>query len=198
MSAYPYRLPSYEMASATLVSQLIRGFTRAQSPLLQMIRHVTTDELPSQVIPDQQGEVVSQPVTQQQIFVMRNRDIISANYEALLEGLFEAGAGFAAQMERHVLQRVTETCEATGQVVSAGGREISHDLMLDALEAVEWDFNDDGSVDLTGKAFVVSPAAAEAIGRLPPPTEAHERRHAQIEARKREEWRARRRRRRIH
>lgn len=94
-----------------------------------------------------------------------------------------------------VMKMIFDTFEAvtrqSGNVVDAKGKKLSHDVILDALDAMELDFNEDGThKELT---MVVSPEMYEAFKAIGPRTPEQEARYSEIIKRKWEAHLARRR-----
>lgn len=89
-----------------------------------------------------------------------------------------------------VFDYLSKICEATGNVVDAAGRPLTHELILSALEKVEIDF--DVNDEPIMPTLVVHPEMAEKLSKLPPPTPAQDAAFRALMERKRGDYRARR------
>jgi hypothetical protein len=95
------------------------------------------------------------------------------------------------QVMKMVFDNFDAVTRQTGNVIDAGGKPLSHDLLLDGLDAMELPFNEDGS--LKNLTIVVSPDMFEAFKAFGPLSPEQERRLAEIVQQKWEAHLARRR-----
>jgi hypothetical protein len=72
---------------------------------------------------------------------------------------------------------VSEVTDATGNSISAAGQSLSHDLILDAIERVEIDFDDEGNPRMP--SLMAHPQTLVPLARIQP-TDEQERRYEQI------------------
>jgi hypothetical protein len=98
----------------------------------------------------------------------------------------------AGQQIESFFEMMHQTTEKTGNVVDAGGKPFSPELMLEALEKIEIDFNSDGSPRMPTMAL----GEAQRAKLLESANDSEsmaifEMRRDKIIDRKREEWRAR-------
>jgi hypothetical protein len=93
-----------------------------------------------------------------------------------------------------MVEHLSQITERTGNAVYAGGRPISHELFFATLEGMEISFNEAGEAELQ---ILASPEMAAKMAALPPLTPEQEARLDEIMARKRAEFEARKKRRRI-
>jgi hypothetical protein len=105
-----------------------------------------------------------------------------------------AAEELAKAMVGGMVQTLDKVTEATGNVVKGSG-EIDFDAIYAALEGLEWSIDDAG--ELVKPTMVMHPETAKKVMQLPELTEEQKEKLAALEARKREEARARRRTRRI-
>ena len=85
-------------------------------------------------------------------------------------------------------------CEATGNVIDGKGQPFSFDLVLDALDKIQIDFDEAGNPEIP--TMVLHPELMEKLKKQPP-TDEQIRRREEIINRKRGEYNARRRTRQI-
>lgn len=111
---------------------------------------------------------------------------------ASVRAMREIADQMAEAMTRHMLETVNEAAEEIGNVVDAKGRQLSPELIIEALEKMELSFDESG--DWQPPTFVIHPDTAarmkeqiEALDKDPNTKD----RVDSIVKRKREEWRAR-------
>jgi hypothetical protein len=112
-------------------------------------------------------------------------DVLSFNVGGFVAGLSAGADAFANQLEQGILTHISDLSEAAGNVVGVGGREFA-DALLDALESMEFSFNDDGEPNIT---LVMHPDQVAKLRNVEMTPE-QKARHAAIIQRKREEWNA--------
>ena len=84
-----------------------------------------------------------------------------------------------------VLDGLDRKLEAAGQTIDAAGRPLSWDVVLDAFDKMDWDFDETGQPK--PKTLFAGPAAAAKLEALPPPTPEQEARFVEMMERKRGE-----------
>jgi hypothetical protein len=92
---------------------------------------------------------------------------------------------------RQLFEQMNNVLRETGQLVDARRQPFSVDLVLDMLEKVQIDFDSDGKPKLP--QLVVGPQLFERIQALGPPTDSQKRRWEEIIAKKKQDFDARRR-----
>jgi hypothetical protein len=103
--------------------------------------------------------------------------------------VFELADSFGSQLVQGMLAHISDVCDASGQTIDAGGRDI-FEVMIETLETIDMSFDENGEPNLT---MVVHPdTAAKLWDKTPTPEQ--EARVQQILERRREEWDASRRR----
>lgn len=90
-----------------------------------------------------------------------------------------------AGIMKGVLDGLDRTLEAAGQTIDASGRPLSWNIVLDAFEKMDWDFDEAGQPK--PKTLFAGPAAAAKFAALPPPTPSQEARFVEMMERKRRE-----------
>jgi hypothetical protein len=107
-----------------------------------------------------------------------------------LTSLTEVADSMANQLAKGMLEHIGKVSDDHGMTVSAEGRD-NREAFLDALEAMEFSFDENGNHNLT---LLAHPDTVEAM-REQPFTDEQEQRYETIMARKKEAWSAARRRR---
>ena len=92
------------------------------------------------------------------------------------------------------VETVQEITEATGMTIDAGGRPLSWDLILDGLEQKEIAFDSDGRI--SGETIIMNPRTAQALTETQMTPE-QEMRLNDILQRKKDDWNAQQRSRRL-
>ncbi|MGH2844560.1 MAG: hypothetical protein ACRDL0_00790 [Thermoleophilaceae bacterium] len=92
------------------------------------------------------------------------------------------------------VERMGKVTEAAGTSVDAGGRPLSHELLLEMFERIDIDFDDEGNAEL---ALFAPPNLIRKLHALPPMADEQQRAWDEMMARKRADFEARTRRRRL-
>ena len=142
------------------------------------------------------GDVVRlEPVSMESPVVFSFVQIREFDVDHVAVLMNEIAAKHVEIMMKHMFQQMADLCSATGNSIDAGGAPVSHDLILDMLETVEISFNEAGEPKMP--TMVVSPEMAETLRALPLPTAEQMRRREEILERKRNEFDARKRHRKL-
>jgi hypothetical protein len=118
--------------------------------------------------------------------------IKSGRLEDVVNALMPVSTEIGAKMAKHMFQTIEAGVKSVGNELSAGGKPITAELILDALDKVLVDFDADGQPQWP--TIVIPPSLSDRLkaedarfGSEP----ALAQRFAEIIERKREEWRAR-------
>lgn len=118
-------------------------------------------------------------------------ELDTATTEEIIKKWDAAARDMHGQMTKHLFQVVDEGCEEVGNVTAGAGRPFE-ETFLEAMEKVSWSFEADGAA--SRKCFYFHPSAEttirEALARMSSDP-AFEAKYKAIEAKKKEEWRAR-------
>lgn len=191
-----FRLPEYDAATTSFVYESIRALAVAKSPVLQMVQRETVAEVTASRVTLPSGEAIELlPVDVTSEFTWTISASILGDFDGLYDGMDSAARQSAAAIVSNIVRHLELVTDAIGNTVHAHGEPISHELILETLEKIEMSFDDDGNP--IGLAIVASPEMARKISALPPPTPAQDRAFRDLMARKREEFNARRRHRRL-
>jgi hypothetical protein len=191
-------LPEYARAQVQFFSDAVRGMMAAKDDLYGSIPVAE----PSEVIPVTQntmpsGEVVqNQPLLMKATVVFQWDDIRTCNLEAFAEQVNSAAEERLAQVMPHFFDVFHRTCDAAGTGADAGGRPFSFELYLEGLERMELRFDREGKPEMP--TLIVAPSMAEHLRSLPPITPAQQKALDELIERKRTEFNARRRHRKLH
>jgi hypothetical protein len=191
-------LPEYSRAQVQFFSDAVHRMMAAKDELYGSIPVAE----PSEVLPVTQstmpsGEVVqNQPLQMKATVVFQWDDIRTCNLEALAEQVNNAAEERLAQVMPHVFDVFHRTCDAAGTGADAGGRPFSFELYLEGLERMELQFDREGKPEMP--TLVVPPSIAEHIRSLPPITPAQQKTLDDLIERKRTEFNARRRHRKLY
>lgn len=118
-------------------------------------------------------------------------DAIQGDFTDVVVAIAKTADQFVASIMPQILEHISEICDATGNVVSGKDRPI-WDAMVEMMETVAISFDEDGNPSLP--SIVMQPDTAAKIGD---PPEGYQERLDAIVARRRDEWLARRRTRRL-
>jgi hypothetical protein len=118
-------------------------------------------------------------------------DIVAFNLESYLSLLWETADSIGGQMVRGMFEHISEVADEHGQVIKANGRDV-YELLIEATEKMDVQFDEDGNPG--ERILAINPETyAQVKGDGPTPDQ--EERMRVVMERKREEWRASRRRR---
>jgi hypothetical protein len=191
-------LPEYERAQFEFLNDAVTKLMAAKDELYGSI---PTAE-PSEVLPVTQntmpsGEIVqSQPLLVKAVVFFQWDDIRSCNLDALAEQVDRAAEERLAQVMPHFFDIFHRTSAAAGTAADAGGRPFSFELYLEALERIELQFDREGNPILP--TLIMHPSMAEQARSQPPITPEQQKAMDDLIERKRTEFNARRRHRKLH
>lgn len=194
-SEQPWIIPhEYEIGGVRWFSDAVHELERAQHPLLAQIPRVELADMPR---PPPEGEPLPaeasplyRPTVTKHEWTIRVEDVVNFNVEQLLADLNDMAQNVGSQMVKQFIEHVSEVSEDVGNVVSAEGRDF-FDVYAESLETIEMSFDENGDHNLT---LLVNPGTYDDL-KDKTPTPEQEARINSIINRKREEWRAARRRR---
>ncbi|HUO13450.1 MAG TPA: hypothetical protein VMX38_00565 [Verrucomicrobiae bacterium] len=194
----PFSLPEYECAQFRFLHAAVGKLMKAKDSLYASI----PEALPLEDIPTTQntmpsGEVVeNKPLMIESKIVIKWDDIRSCNLDALAEQVDAMADERLSIVMPHFFNMFQKTCDAAGTATDAHGKPLSFELYLTGLEKIELQFDRDGQPILP--TLVVHPTMAKQLAALPPPTEEQQRAYNDLIERKRREFNARRRYRKLH
>jgi hypothetical protein len=192
----PWVIPrEYDIGAVRWFSAAARELSRALHPLLAQIPRVELAEgpaappadhapLPSEASPLYRPMVISHEWT------VSIEDVVGFKVEQFLADLDAMADDTGGQMVRGFLELVSDVSDQYGNTIDGEGRDF-FDVYADALETIDMTFDDEGRHNLT---LVMHPDQVNKLRDKQPTPEQEARINAVLE-RRREEWRASRRRR---
>lgn len=181
-------LPEYDAAATGLATEIVKAIAFASSPILDRIQKIPATELPREGAPVEAAYGAYAPVAVENVLTERIETILSTDIDSWLAMLDEQGEKAAEQIEKQFFEFMARVTADAGQVIDAKGKPLSHDLINDMLEKLQIDFDDDGKPELP--TLVATPKTVEKLGE---PTAEQLKRRDEIIERKRREFIARRR-----
>jgi hypothetical protein len=157
---------------------------------------------PSEGIPTTQntmpsGEVVeNKPLMIESKVVIKWDDIRSCNLDALAVQVDAMADERLSIMMPHFFSVLQKTSDAAGTATDVRGEPFTFEVYLAGLQKIDLQFDRDDQPILP--KLVVHPTMAKHLASLPPPTEEQQRAYSDLIERKRREFNARRRYRKLH
>lgn len=190
-----FKLIEYAVAERRFIGRTLDALARARDPLLARVQVERTSRMPRTQITTDSGEVIEQePVEIRTKLTQSPEDIIDGKLEALLVSLDQAAEEYSEQFGRHFYGQLSRITEATGNVVDAAGRPF-FDSLYEMYEKIDLQFDEEGRI---AQELHLNPADVEKWqkGWAEMTPEQHTKLAALVE-RKRQEFNARRRDRRL-
>jgi hypothetical protein len=191
-------LPEYARAQFEFFCEAVRRLMSAKDELYGSIPVAEpTESLPITQNTMPSGEVVqNQPLQMKSSVVFQWDDIRNCNLDALAEQANSSAEERLTQVMPHFFDVFHRTCDAAGTATDAGGNPFSFELYLEGLNRIELQFDSDGNPKMP--TLVMHPSMAERLRSLPPITSAQQKALDELIERKRTEFNARRRHRKLH
>lgn len=189
------RLPEYEAAVADLSSHLVHELLRARDPILASVRYEQVGHVSSGVVPGDSAQGASWPVNMAISFSASVEAMLTCDLDSWAAMISDAADEALSVLMPQFLRGMDEACDRAGTAVDAGGKPFDHDLFLESMERYELDFDEAGKPRMP--TIFASPGVLEQIRRLPPWTPDQTARYESIIERKRNQFNARRRVRRL-
>ncbi|MBN1314055.1 MAG: hypothetical protein JXA42_01260 [Anaerolineales bacterium] len=138
-----FRIPPYDCAFNKFFALVVDGFIDTdpllsqihRSPVKHMgpIRNVRGEEPLDQDLPPIKGESLIKTTT-----------IRETNFDEITIFFYEVAQEFRAELERGLLKCLNEVTHVTGQVINFKGKPFSPDMLNEILEKMPIDFNENG------------------------------------------------------
>lgn len=187
------RMPSYDKADTLFVRQVADHFLSLNPLLGNMSKMTSAHRGPIRnvggEVPLDQGDF---RITSESLF--RTEDIRNSNLEAHTEILMSLVEQLIVGLSRSFFLGIQEITDATGQVLDAKGSPFTFDTILDMLEKMPVEFDGEGEPKLP--TIVMHPKLFESVRELKI-TEEQRQRQEEILGRKKEEFYAQKRTRRL-
>jgi hypothetical protein len=186
------RLDEYDTAGREFFSEAVEAIARASDPILEQIHREKVEVLPPSISTFESGTVLRKdPMESSATVTFSIPEAIDGDFSDVLAAVADTAEQFVGSLMPKVFEHISEICDATGNVVSGEGRSF-WDAMLETLETISISFDEDGNPSLP--SIVMHPDMADKLGEPPP---GHQDRCNEIIARRRDEWMAGRRTRRL-
>jgi hypothetical protein len=125
----------------------VKAMVKQMAPAIGMIGHNVQFEGQAHTMTRADAsvsEVDLEPVSAE-ISVVRGSRLMDFTQEVLQAHLIAMAKQIAQGMSNHFYQAIDKGTREAGMVVDGKGQPLSEDLILDAMEKMEHDFNEDGS-----------------------------------------------------
>ncbi len=190
-------LPEYQRAEARFVHEAIHALAASKDGIFGRILSERVERVGTTQITTEDGTVVEQPPTEvRSTFTIPTEDIVYGRLDVLLTGIDAAAEDLLRTVMPQFFDYIGRVSEATGTVVSGDGRSW-YESLYEMLEKVEMRFNEDGTVE-GDYTIVVHPDTADSLQREMESWTAEQRQALDdLMQRKREQFDAGRRRRRL-
>jgi hypothetical protein len=176
-------IPAYDGALDTLKTSIVKGMVGVD-PLLGQIASRTTDHAgPVRNVPG------PNPVDHDRThfegdYALHVGAIRETDVDAFITAICGVAEQYAEAMGATLLRTAEDITDATGNAIDAGGRPLSWDLVLEAYEGTEIAFDDDGQPTTE---LVMNPRTAMLLLTIEKTPE-QEQRYQEIMQRKKDEW----------
>jgi hypothetical protein len=100
---------------------------------------------PRNTVVGEQQPLDSQPVTVRSVLELKTADIESCDDQALVEALDRQAEEYVASIMPQLFAAMGRASEAVGTSFDAGGHPLSAEVVAEALERMDIDFDDDGT-----------------------------------------------------
>ncbi len=188
-----FRLDEYNDAARLAIYEWIESRTVTHAPSLKQFPRVTVEQVRTTRFTTAEGEVKrTPPRSRHDEGKMDIREVVAGRFEQLRE-TFDAAAIERAKVMVAFWQEQVDRGMGQGSI-SKGKGPPSWDAVMDALEDLEFGFDEEGNPRFK---TVAGPAAADPLKALPARTPEQERRWDELMSRKKEAWLAGQRRRRM-
>lgn len=189
-AATPFEVsyPEYDSAGFRFMSTCIRELMQAQGGVYSLVSKESVEHIPTYSVQLPDGQFVDSPPNDLSFLItLDNVDIIDGRFDNFIAELNKVAVEQEAEVSKPILADISEVTERSGNVVQG---ELTFERLIEAIEAVETSFDEDGQHNLS---LVVSPAMAEKLREMGPPTPDQQAQLNGVLARKKAEWDARRR-----
>src|SRR5688500_6380349 len=159
--------PEYEAAFRSFYNEVFHAVVHADGFMSQMQR-TTLDHVPRDDAPPGTSLGRTTPLTLDLTMAIETRAFIETDIAAWVEMVALSALEGREQLEGQLIDGLRESAQDGTSTVGSGGKPLTYDAMIDAVERMEIDFAEDGSHKLM---FVVHPDAAKRLAELPPMTD---------------------------
>jgi hypothetical protein len=184
-----FMLTEYENAATQVFGEAVDELAQVHHPILREIRKV-----PARVVrPSRLSGGDEIPLTLDTIEVrapisLDAREIAGGDLGSVYVAADTLGDAKGGGIVKGMVEHISQITERTGNLVDAGGRPFSFDVYMETLETMEINFDEDGNPTFQ---ILTSPEQAARMAALPPWTPDEQARYDALMARKRKEFEAR-------
>jgi hypothetical protein len=184
-----FGLPEYEEAFADFVHTAILELKRRKDPLLSRIRVDYSDEIHTSQNTMPSGKVVeTKPFKVPMQIGIELDDAIAGQSDSLTEAINNAAEEGLKLGMPQIFEQLGRVCDAAGTAINAEGQPLSRALIMQTLEKMEIEFDNDGKANI---GVFVGPDTYKQFQNLPPPTPEEDQAMNELLERKRAEFYAR-------
>lgn len=188
-------LPEYETMYLQFFQDTVNTLMSLKSEVLPDIQ-ISNHEGPISMRTNVNEEVIDKaPSLVEMSFNIPYESIINTDINCLIMAIEEAADSGLQSFIPQVFDFLSEICEAGGQVVDGKGQPFSFDLFLELLEKIDITFEEDGTPNMP--TMVVNPKMREVIEKNPP-TKEQEKKVEELINKKRDDFFAKKRTRRLY
>jgi len=190
--SYKFVPSEYNAAVQRFVNTGVRALMEALGGPYSLASRESINQLPDYTDPPNDDQTSQGRLIEATFDAAISKDeIISGDFEGIIVSMSRIAVELEAQISQAMIAHITEESARSGNVVSS---ELSYDSIIDTLENVELSFDESGNPNLS---FVAAPEAIQKIKELGNPSAEQQKRFDDIIAKRRSEWDARRRDRRL-
>jgi hypothetical protein len=185
----------YDNAFADFVHKAIHELMRSKDPLLSSVRVDYSEQILIVQNTMPSGEVVeSRPIKISMSFGSQFDEVVAGRFSNLLQAINDAAEQGLKTLMPQIFEQLGRVSVAAGTSMDAKGAPLTWKLLLQSFENMEIDFDKDGKVKI---GIFVSPDVYEQFENLPPPTQQEQEAWNEMLRRKKAEFDARQRRRKL-
>ncbi|GMK41955.1 hypothetical protein PCCS19_50140 [Paenibacillus sp. CCS19] len=188
-------LPEYEDAFINYFQDTTRSFMSLKNELLSGIGTVSHEGPARMRTSTDEVMLDKEPAKIEMKFNIPFDVILRTDVEALMTSIDEASDSGIESLVPQIFQFIGEVCDASGQVVDGRGQPFSFDLFLELLEKIEITFNDDGSPNMP--TLFIHPNMRKVLEDNPP-SEEQQKQMEELISRKRDDFFAKKRTRKLY
>ncbi|WP_339181102.1 hypothetical protein [Oceanobacillus sp. FSL W7-1293] len=188
--------PEYETAFMTYFQETVNNFIDLKNEIFEGIKKNKHDGPISMRTETSENDFLDKAPTKIEMsFSLPVEAILNTDVEALIVEIDKASDSGLESLIPQLINYLSEVTEKTGQVVDAKGKGFSFDFLLEMIEKIEISFEDDGTPIMP--TLLVNPKMKETILKNIP-TNDQEKRMEEIISKKRDDFFAKKRTRRLY
>ncbi|WP_142383542.1 hypothetical protein [Bacillus sp. T33-2] len=167
-------LPEYQTAYFNFFSHAVNQFMDLKN-VLYSGSNKSSLEGPARIRTTADDILIEkEPMEVEMNFVLHNQVVMNTDVETFMETVEDASDSGIQSLMPQLFNSILDVCEASGQVVSGEGQPFTFDTLLDGLEKMDIRFNEDGSPIMP--TLYINPANKDQILNIKPTEEQLKRR----------------------